>query len=196
MFEFLTAGALGAISGFIGTIVTSITNYKMQKLKNEHDATMAKLDMEAIKVEAEANIKVTKAQVEGAVEIGEIDAFKKSYSMLSNDLFDKSYMKFLMSKGWLAWTVVPITLGFALVDFLKHLARPVITYYLLGVATWLTILLYKLVGGSLMPIQDTFDLWKIVVMTIIYMTATCTSWWFGDRRTAKFLNRLSDGNTK
>ncbi len=31
----------GGITGLIGSITTSITNYKIQKLKNEHEAIMA-----------------------------------------------------------------------------------------------------------------------------------------------------------
>jgi hypothetical protein len=189
MLEFLTAGV-------VGTAITGIFNYKTQKLKNTHDVAMAKLDMEHLKVEAEANIKVTKARVEGEVELAEVDAMKNSYSMLSSNLFDKAYMKYIMERKWLSWCAVPITLMFALVDFLKHLARPALTYYLVGASTWITILCWKLMDGVTLTGTEAYDLFKLVVMTVIYLTASCVGWWFGDRRVSKFLNRLNDGNVK
>lgn len=196
MLEFLTAGLFGTITGLIGNIVTSYTNYKTQKLKNVHDVEMSKLDMKMIQVEADANIKVTKARVEGEVELAEVDAMKKSYTMLNSGLFDKEYMKYIMSKTWLAWCAVPITLMFATVDFLKHLARPALTYYLVGATTWITILSWKLMDGATFTGDQAFDLFKLVVMTVIYLTASCVGWWFGDRRVAKFIARLNDGNAK
>jgi hypothetical protein len=181
MLEFLTAGVVGTITGIIGNAITGIFNYKTQKLKNTHDVAMAKLDMEHLKVEAEANIKVTKARVEGEVELAEVDAMKNSYSMLSSNLFDKAYMKYIMERKWLSWCAVPITLMFALVDFLKHLARPALTYYLVGASTWITILCWKLMDGVTLTGTEAYDLFKLVVMTVIYLTASCVGWWFGDR---------------
>ena len=35
-----------------------------------------------------------------------------------------------------------------------------------------------------------------VTSIIIYLTVSSVTWWFGDRRTAKFLMRLNDGNKK
>lgn len=196
--DFLGAGAAGVVSGLIGTAVTTVAGYFTQKLKNKHDVEMGNLDIKSMKMEAEMNIKVTKAKVEGEVELAEVDAMKTSYTMLSQDLFDKSYMKYIMGRGWLAWVAVPIVLMFALVDFLKHLARPALTYYLVGATTWITYLCYKIMSldGIVMTGNEAFDLFKIVVMTVIYLTASCVSWWFGDRRIAKFVNRLADGNAK
>lgn len=198
LLELLGSGVLGTVTGLIGTGITTIAGYFTQKLKNKHDIAMGKLDIKTIKVEADASIKVTKAKVEGEVELAEVDAMKTSYSMLSQDLFDKSYMQYIMSKGWLAWVAVPIVLMFALVDFLKHLARPALTYYLVGATTWITILSWKLMTMSGVTItgDQAYDLFQIVAMTVIYLTASCVSWWFGDRRIAKFINRLADGNAK
>ena len=65
MLGFLGAGAAGVLSGLIGTALTSITGYFTQRLKNKHDVAMAELDIKSMKMEAEMNIKVTKAKVEG-----------------------------------------------------------------------------------------------------------------------------------
>ena len=198
MLEFLGAGALGVISGLIGTAVTTVAGYFTQRLKNKHDVEMANLDIKSMKMEAEMNIKVTKAKVEGEVELAEVEAMKTSYTMLAQDLFDKSYMRFIMSKSWLAWCAIPITLGFAFVDFMKHLARPALTFYLVGTTTWLTYLCWTVLGGpaGALSVKLAEELFKIIVLTVIYMTSSCVAWWFGDRRIAKFINRLNDGNAK
>jgi hypothetical protein len=198
MLEFLGAGAFGILSGLIGTAVTTVAGYFTQKLKNKHDVSMAELDIKSMKMEAEMNIKVTKAKVEGEVELAEIETLKTSYTMLAQDLFDKSYMQYIMSKGWLAWCAVPITLGFAFVDFLKHLTRPALTFYMVGATSWLTYLCWTVLGGPAggLTVALASELFKMLVMTVIYMTATCVGWWFGDRRISKFVNRLNDGNAK
>ncbi len=198
MLGFLGAGAAGVLSGLVGTALTSIMGFFTQRLKNKHDVAMAELDIKSMKMEAEMNIKVTRAKVEGEVELAEIESLKTSYSMLSQDLFDKSYMQYIMSKSWLAWLAIPITLGFAFVDFLKHLTRPALTIYLIGATTWLTYLCWGVLGGpaGAITIALAAELFEVLVMTVIYMTSTCVGWWFGDRRIAKFVNRLNDGNAK
>jgi hypothetical protein len=35
-----------------------------------------------------------------------------------------------------------------------------------------------------------------VTSIVIYLTVSCVTWWFGDRRVAKFLMRLRGGNLK
>ena len=196
LLELLGSGVLGTLTGLLGTGITTIAGYFTQKLKNKHDISMGELDLKTIKAEADASIKITKAKVEGEVELAEVDAMKTSYSMLSENLFDKSYMKYIMSKGWLAWVAVPIVLMFALVDFMKHLARPLLTYYLVGATTWITYILWVTISGQPFTPIEAMKLFNLVVMTIIFLTTSCVSWWFGDRRIAKFINRLADGNKK
>lgn len=193
-----TAGILGAISGLVGSAITTWSNYKLQKLKNDHDLKKYEFDIKKMELGAKLKIKIAEQTTESAIKISEMDAYKTSLKTMDRDLFDKSYMRFIMSKGWLAWVGVLISVGFGVVDFLKHLARPFITYYLLGAATWLTVLSWealKLTGGAL-SVTQAFDLFNMVVTTLIYLTTTVVSWWFADRSVSKFMNKLNDGNAK
>jgi len=61
----------GAITGLLGNGITAWTNYKMQKIKNNHDVVMVKLETEAMIEEAKANIQIEKARIEGEVELTE-----------------------------------------------------------------------------------------------------------------------------
>jgi len=197
MLELLGSGILGVVTGFIGNIVTSITNYKTQKLKNEHEIQKIKALSKAAKVEAEANIKVTRAETEGEIEVAEIGAFMASIQQDKNPLFDSEYMKILAGSKWLSWAVPILALVFGFTDAMKKAARPVYTTYLLILSTYITYLCWTVVqaaGG--IPADRAIDLFWMVVYTIIYMTTTALGWWYADRRVAKFMMRLADGNLK
>jgi ABC-type multidrug transport system fused ATPase/permease subunit len=193
----LTSGGLGAIAGLFGSIVTGITNYKMQKLKNDHDILMIKAETDAIKIEADANIRVTKAEVEGRVEIAEVEALKESYKSLSQDAFKESYMDKMFQSNWTAWIGALAAFLFAIVDFLKKLARPILTYYHVILTTWVAIVVYGILekahGEAITP-DEAFKLFQMIVNVLLFLTVSCVTYWFVDRRTAKFLMRLQDGN--
>jgi len=199
--DLLSTGGLGAITGLIGSVITGITNYKMQKIKNEHDIAMIQAESAAIRIEAEANIKVTRAETEGKVAIAEVEALKTTYQQAAKPLFERSYMRALMASKWFSWIGALIAFLFGVVDFLSKAARPVLTYYLMGCSTWLTIIAYTVLkesigtGNALSP-DRAYDLFYLVVMAIIFLTVSCVSWWFCDRQTSKFLMRLQDGNLK
>ena len=195
-----TSGGLGAIAGLFGSVVTGITNYKMQKLKNEHDIDMIHAESEAIKIEAEANIKITQAKTEGEVEIAEVEALKESYKSLSQDAFKESYMEKLYQNKWTAWIGALAAFLFAIVDFLKKLARPILTYYHVILTTWLAVIVYKILvqaneTGGVIAYKDAFDLFQLIINVLLFLTVSCVTYWFVDRRTAKFLMRLQDGNS-
>jgi len=197
--ELLGSGIFGTLAGIIGGAITAITNYKMQKLKNEHDLAMLKAETEAMIAEAKANIAVTKAKVEGEVEIAETKALTASYESLKHDAFKEGYMKYLAESKWTKWWAPPLVgIMFALVDFLKKAARPVLTYYLVGACTWLTILVWRIVNKSGVAIEPSFaqEILNQLIVTVTFLTVSCVTWWFCDRRTAKFLMRLNDGNIK
>jgi len=199
--DLLTSGGLGALTGLFGSIITGISNYKMQKMKNAHEIEKIKAESEAIKIEAEANIQITRAETEGKVAIAEVEALKATYQQASEPLFEKSYMKALMASKWFAWVGAFIAFLFGVVDFLSKSCRPVLTYYLMGCSTWLAIMTYTILKTSIGPenvlsIDRAYELFHLVVMTIIFLTVSCVSWWFCDRQTSKFLMRLQDGNVK
>jgi len=190
----------GGLTGLIGNALTSFTNFRMQKLKNQHEEKMTELDMQTIRLEAEMNVKVTQAETEGKISLAEVDALKASYGQAEKPLFDSSYMNKLMESPWTAWIGAILSFLFGVVDFLKHLARPALIYYLMGVSTWITIIAYQTVekatGTDPLDLVKSLELFDKVTTTMIYLTVSCVSWWFADRRTAKFLMRLEDGNVK
>jgi hypothetical protein len=190
MLDLLTTGGFGVITGFIGSIVTGITNYKMLKEKNKHEIDLIAANAEAVKIEAEANIKITNAKTEGEIAVAEMAALKTSYETANIPIFDKSYMKMLMDSKWTAWIGAIIAFFFGVAETLSKLARPVLTYYLMGASTWVTVLAYELlkkVNGEVLSAADALDLFRLTTVTILYLTVTCVSWHFCDRQVSKFM---------
>lgn len=202
---------LGGVTGLIGSVTTAITNYKIQKLKNEHDVAkwgfekeMVSLETEAMIKEAEMNIKITEAQTEAAVELADTEAYIRNIEKGNVDKFSDKYVAALFGvQGKMRYVSIPVGIFvawlFGIVDFLKSLMRPGLTMYLTGCTTWITIMAWDILeksGLEAITAQQATEIFNDVTTTVIYLTVSCVTWWFGDRRIAKFLMRLKDGNSK
>jgi len=186
---------LGAITGLVGPIITGITNYKMKKLEGQMRIDELKAESENMRLESQMQIEVTKEKTKGEVEIAELDAFKESIKQSGKSLFQESYMQALMRRKGTAWLGAIVASLFGFVDFLKGLARPVITYYLIGVSTWVTVIAYEILNKTQGAITTEWaqGIFEKVILTIIYMTVSCVGWWFADRRIAKFMTKHLEG---
>lgn len=193
----------GAVTGLLGNGITAWTNYKMQKVKNAHDIVLIKAETEAMKIEAEANIQIEKSRIEGEVELTEAGTFLEGIKQGNKQTFSEKWIDKLFSvEGWVKFISIPVAVLiaflFGMVDFLKALMRPGLTMYLTGCTTWITYMAWEIMqkyGTEITSIQA-MDLFDQVTSIIIYLTVSSVTWWFGDRRTAKFLMRLNDGNKK
>ncbi len=187
---------LGGITGIIGTVLTSYINYKQKKLEYDHEAKMIELETKAMLAEAEANIKITKAQVEGAIELADASAYIESQKQGNKNLFDVKWIDRLFSvqgsvgRFFAIPAAVVIAICFGFVDWLKGFMRPGLTIYLVALTTYLTYVSYNILtkyGGTDITTEQAVTIWNDVVTIVIYLTVSCVTWWFGDRRTAKFL---------
>ena len=90
---------------------------------------------------------------------------------------------------------VIIAMGFAFVDWLRGFMRPALTLYLTGVTTVLTWMAWKMMqehGLAGMTTTQAIATYTQVTTMVIYLTVSCVTWWFGDRRMAKFLTTLNN----
>jgi hypothetical protein len=202
---------LGGITGLIGSVTTAITNYKLQKLKNEHDVAKwdfeekkIELETEAMKTEAKLRMKTIKTQTDAQVELADTEAYMESIKKGNENMFsDKWIAKLFSQTGWIKYISIPIgvliAFLFGIVDFLKALMRPGLTIYLTGITTWITWMAWEIIQVSNIDIitsEQALAIFNEVTSVVIYLTVSCVTWWFGDRRIAKFLMRLRDGNIK
>jgi hypothetical protein len=209
--DVITAVFGGGITGLVGTVTTAVINYKTQKIKNEHEVAMERVKIDTMKAQAEiakglvSDVgKEVKDAMASATEVQDSIAYGKSQQFGNEQVFSSNWIeKLLQVKGWTSWFSFPIAyiiiILFGIVDFMKGLMRPGITLYMMGASTWITMLAYRILekaGIEKMDIADAANIFNSVVVVITYLTISCVTWWFGDRRTAKFLMRLKDGNFK
>jgi hypothetical protein len=194
---------LGGVTGLVGNIITAWSNFKTQKLKNEHDEAMYSFKIQELGAKTDAAIKITEAKISGAVELADSEAYKASQTEGNKQSFSDSWIDKLFSvEGWLSYIATPVAVLLAMllgsVDVLKGSMRPGLTLYLTAVTTWLTWTAYGILQqvGANMTSQQALDIYNQVTSIVIYLTVSCVTWWFGDRRIAKFLMRLDDGNIK
>jgi hypothetical protein len=188
---------LGGVTGLVGNVISSIMTYKTQKLKNAHEQSMLRLETAAMRAEAEANIRITKAQIEGAVEIADSGAYMASMQMGNKAMFNEKWVDRLFDVEG-KWRLLTFPLGcfaafmFGLVDWLRGFMRPALTMYLTALTTAITWMAWDVMQkhglGSMTP-EQALSVFNQVIAIVIYLTVSCVTWWFGDRTMSKFLQK-------
>lgn len=194
---------LGVVTGLLGNVLTSVMNYKTQKLKFDHEIAKIEATTEAAVQEAKAQIQIARTEVEGKVEIAETDAYKESQKAGQVPLLKYNLIERMLdvTSAWRYITypvAIIIIILFGFIDFLKALIRPGLTLYLTALTTWLTWTAYNILNefGPAITAQKASDIFETCINIVVYLTVSCITWWFGDRRVAKFLMRLNDDNNK
>lgn len=206
----LISGILGTITGILGNAVGGWFKYKEKKLlieetklKNKHELDMVTAETRAMIMEAKANIKITQAQVEGEVELKEIDALIEAQKQEGKNLFSNKWIDGLMKvKGWWRILTLPlaslIALLFGFVDFIRKLVRPALTIYLAGVSTWVTWMAWeimKLNNITLTATQAT-GIFLGTTEVILYLFVSAVTFYFGDRQMNKYIMSLKGADVK
>ncbi|MCG8635431.1 MAG: hypothetical protein MI863_16480 [Desulfobacterales bacterium] len=195
-----TGGLFGGITGLAGTIWSSYNKRKLAELEmsdrdkqRQHDRDMVKAESDAMIAESRAEVEMIGTRVAGAVDLAETEAFAESLEAGQGRSFDASYMDRLFAvEGWLRFLSVPagvlLAVFFGTLDLVKGFARPGITFYLLGISTWITIKAWDLLGRinqSAITATTATDIISDAIAVIFYLTVTAVTWWFGDRMAAK-----------
>jgi hypothetical protein len=190
---------LGGITGLIGNAVGGWFKLKQKKLdldikkmEHKHELEMVTAETKAMIMEAKANIKITQAQVEGAIEIEDAKSYMQSQKEGNKNLFSNKWIDALLQvEGW--WRIITLPLAglvstlFGFVDFLRGLIRPALTIYLCGVTTWVTWMAWEIMNmnGVALTVLEASKIFNDVTSIVTYLTVSCVTWWFGDRRMAK-----------
>lgn len=196
----------GGLTGLIGTIWSGYNQRKIQELEmkgkeesHKYSLEMIKAESEAMLAEANANIKITESQVMGTVELAEVQAFGQSQLHGNTKSLPSAFAEKLANvNGWAKIITIPLLsilcflLGLA--DFIKGLARPAITAYLLAISTWLSYKAWQLLeatnsANALSPSQA-IDIVEQSISVLLYLSTTAVTWWFGDRMTEKSTKNL------
>ena len=104
---------LGGVTGLIGNVVGGWFKLKHAKLeqemlntRNDHEVAMLTAETNAMIEEAKANIKITQAQVEGAIDLKDADAYMQSMREGNKLLFSNKWIDNLLNiEGYMfTWT--------------------------------------------------------------------------------------------
>ena len=194
----ITEGIFGVLTGLVGTAATSYFNLTTQKVKNAHDIAMIEAQTRAMIAEKDANIRVSEVELAGEVERLDAQIYAQSVKEGNKtNLSSKTLSKLFDSKAT-AWIGSVLTFLLGLVDVLKSGIRPVLTIYLVLLTSWLTFQASDLLQlkQALVTAVDATTIFTDMTNVIFYLTVSVVTWWFGDRRVAKFLYRLNDGNAQ
>lgn len=185
---------LGVATGLVGNIVTSVTNIKTQKLKNEQDLKMREFDLKEREQEAKLQIAVDSNRMEGELEKLEADAYLQSMKVGNETLLTDDKLNALSQDKYWVSRILAFMMG--LVDIFRASVRPGLTAYLVALTTLITVKSMTIITAKtdLLTTLQAQELFTNVTDIVIYLTVSCVTWWFGDRRTAKFAYRLNDGN--
>lgn len=161
----LTSTSTGGIIGVLGSWLTKREERKNIQLKYEYEVKMSEIRKEEARIESDhelamADKQIERAQVEGELAIGEqeVIAFREGL---------KEQTK---------------TYGIMLVDSIRGLMRPLITIYLLVIATFVMIKINGIVGGfEEFDQEELMNTYKGVIDQVLFLTATAVTWWFGSR---------------
>lgn len=205
----LIEGLLGTVTGIIGNAVGAWFKFKDRKLElegmkltHEHEVNMVRIQTQAMIAEAKANIKVTQAQVEGAIEIEDSRAFMEAQKQGNKSLFSYQWIDGLMQiQGW--WRIITFPVAsliaflFGFIDFLRGLIRPALTIYLCGVTTWVTFMAWEIMQRSEITLSaiQAVDIFNDTISIVTYLTVTAVTFWFGDRQMSKNIMKLKGVDT-
>lgn len=195
---------LGGVTGLIGNIVGGVFKYKTAKLdmetkqmQNAHEVSMVEAETEAMIMEAKANIAITRAKVEGEIEVADAGVYLQSQKEGNKKTFSNKWIDTLLGiQGKWRFLTFPagvlIAVLFGFVDFLKGLMRPTLTAYLVGLSTWITWMAWQIMskGGITMDLTTATEIFSDVTSIVVYLTVSCVTWWFGDRRMAKTIMQM------
>jgi hypothetical protein len=191
---------LGGVTGLLGNGITSYFKYKNAKMEYTHKEKMVDLETKAMIKEAEMQIDITKSRIEGEIELADAAAFDTSQKIGSQKLFHEKWIDMIMEAGktekWYSFVFkvfgTMISASFAFVDWLNAMMRPTLTLYLVGASSYITLLAWKIMkahGIDTITAADAVDIFNQVSSTMIFLSVSCVTWWFGDRSVSKFLQQ-------
>uniref|UniRef100_A0A6M3KI70 Uncharacterized protein n=1 Tax=viral metagenome TaxID=1070528 RepID=A0A6M3KI70_9ZZZZ len=212
--EFLTSlftGPIGAIfTGVFGSLISNVFNYFKEKQLHKQKLELLvqaradrEIDHRFALEEADKNMQIRKAEIEGAIDLKEAEGFIKSQEGINTLLLKASIMeRMLDNKGKMRWATIPIglliALLFGMVDFVKHMMRP-------GLTLFLIIMFANVLRKALAILENANYVWapdqavEIVMIAVnasTLLTVTAVSWWFCDRQISKFVMRKMGANVR
>ena len=167
----------GGATGLLGVVFQRFADYKNRQLdlqladkKNAQELAMRKADAEIMAQEWAARTKVAEVEAGAKVEVADAEAFAESFKMEPSQF--SAGVKPTEGQGWIL----------VLLDAFRGVIRPGLTVYLCAITTMVYFDSQALLTKAAFTEGQAFDMVKMIVGTILYLTTTCVLWWFGTRQ--------------
>lgn len=163
----LTTTGTGGILGVLGSWLTKREERKNLEIKYKHEKELAEIRNKEAEIEAKHELAMADKDYERAELEGEQQISEKELDVLKVSLKEQGMLY-----------------GIGFVDAVRGMMRPLITIYLLIIATFVTLHINEVVGGLKVfdgDPQELIDTYKEVINQVLFLTATAVTWWFGSR---------------
>jgi hypothetical protein len=194
------SGALGSLIGLLGNWLNQRQIRKTKQIENEHEIAMARVQIDILNAKTDASIKINEAKVQGAIELQDSKAYATTVVVANQKSFsDKWIDKMLNAKGWVRYISIPLASFMinllVLVEVIKGFMRPTLTIGFtvgFGYLAYVSYTILKSKGFDALTPAQASVYFTLAVDTCVLLATTCVTWWFGDRRAAKAVNRMAE----
>ena len=198
--SFFGSGVFGSIIGVFGNWLNQRAIRKTEEMKNAHEISMSEVQIKMFEARTDASIKINKAQIEGTIDLQDSKAYATTLVAANQKSFSDKWIDMMFAvEGRLRYLSIPAAFcimgPLALVDIIKGFMRPTLTLAFAGGFGYLTYVSYGILqqkGFTTLTPDQAVLYFTLALDTCIMLTTTCVTWWFGDRRAAKSINRMTE----
>lgn len=167
LIDLFTGGAAGGLLGLLGSVVTGVLEFKNRKLKAVTDLKMRELDLKELETEITHAEKLAVIGAQRDIELSADRSFQASQH--GDDTITIELAK-----------LGPITRGImTMAEAFRRVTRPGITWASSAATVWLFTELG--VGIADLTHEEKAELLKTIVVAVVTVASTSTTWWFGQR---------------
>jgi len=178
MLEILSAIFGGGATGLLGGVLTKIFDYYTNKQRLEQLREQWKHEEAMLEKESQRDVLIAKQEAVAKIEAAEAEAMAESFRS------DKASYSASLPFAQLPPSVQKwVAIALVFVDFVRGITRPGLTIYLCAVSTYFYIKLQQILAQAGTPIsaEQAFELSKMIVVAMLYLTTTAVGWWFASR---------------
>lgn len=147
---------------------------QLAQVKSAHELAMKDKDAAIMREEWAGRTKVAATEAAGAEAVSANQAFAQSL-LKEPERYSKAES---LPDNWWGWFLHG---ALVLLDVIRGLVRPALTVYLCWVTTSIWFEVRHLANAEDLSTEQVVGVLTLVVDTILYLTTTCVTWWFGTR---------------
>jgi len=170
----MSSGGVGAIVGVLGGFLTKIQEAKLEKIRHKNRKDMRELDLKELMLEQKQQV----LMIDKNIDLAEAEG------NLKVDLEEAVGFSFSQKDGG-SW-----------MDIAKSLMRPVLTLYIIAFSTYIFYVIHQRLGGfESLPVDDLMEIYKHIIMQVIFLSVLGFSWWFAARPSSSRRLTRAERNT-